>query len=55
MPKNKISEEYLENVKIFRGPTHNISNIPQFAPPKFMKDPLTEVDLEAYLQETEYD
>ena len=32
MPKTKISEEYMKNVKIYRGPTHDIPNLPQFAP-----------------------
>jgi len=41
MPKNKISEEYMKNVKIFRGPVHDIPNVPQFAPEKFIEDPLT--------------
>ena len=35
----------MENVNKFRGPTHNIQNIPQFAPPKFMRDSMTEIDL----------
>jgi len=36
MPKTKISEKYLKNLKIYRGPTHDIKNIPQFAPIKFI-------------------
>ena len=32
MPKNKLSLKYMENVILCRGPTHNLSNFPQFAP-----------------------
>ena len=52
IPKNKVSEKYMDNVKIFRGPTHNITNIPQFAPPKFMRDSMTEIDLQKFIDET---
>lgn len=44
MPKTKLSEDYLKNLKIFRGPTHDIANVPQFSPMKFIEDPLTQVD-----------
>lgn len=44
MPKNKVSEKYLENLKIFRGPTHNIAHLPQFAPKSSSKNPLTDID-----------
>ena len=36
MPKTKLSEEYLKNLKIYRGPTHDIPNVPQFAPMRFI-------------------
>ena len=42
----------MDNVKIFRGPTHNIANIPQFAPPKFMRDSMTEIDFQKFIEET---
>ena len=49
MPKNKLSEKYLENVKIFRGPTHTIPHLLQFAPkPKFFT-PLA-ADMEEYIK-----
>lgn len=50
MPKNKVSEKYFDNVKIYRGPTHDIPNIPQFAPEKLMMDSLTEMDLQKYAE-----
>ena len=32
MPKNKLSQKYLDNLVLCRGPTHNYNNFPQFAP-----------------------
>jgi ribosomal protein L13 len=46
MPKNRLSESYLKNLKIFRGPTHDFPNLPQFAPMRFIENPLTEVNME---------
>jgi hypothetical protein len=34
MPKNKISGKYMENVFLFRGKTHDLNFLPQFAPDK---------------------
>lgn len=34
MPKNKLSEKFLNNLVLCRGPTHSLSNFPQFAPDK---------------------
>lgn len=48
MPKTKGIEEYLKNLKIYRGPTHDIPNIPQFAPIRFIENPLAELDMEQY-------
>ena len=53
MPKNKISEKYMENVKIFRGPTHDIPNLPQFSPPKSMFDPLANIKMDEYFKQAE--
>jgi hypothetical protein len=32
MPKNKLSAKYMANVKLYRGPTHDLPFLPQFAP-----------------------
>lgn len=45
MPKNKLSEKYLQNLKIYRGPNHDIKGLPQFMPPKSMKTPLAHIDI----------
>lgn len=45
MPKNKLSEKYLENLVLCRGPTHNYSNFPQFSPDKRIYDYLPETDI----------
>lgn len=50
MPKNKLSGNYMENVKIFRGPTHSISHLPQFAPDKNIYEYLPEANLEEYIR-----
>jgi len=50
MPKNKISGKYLENLKIFRGPTHDIPHLPQFAPDKNIYEYLPEANLEEYIR-----
>lgn len=51
MPKTKISEAYMKNLKIFRGPTHTLPNVPQFAPDRFIQDPLTQIDFKKYYDE----
>lgn len=45
MPKNKLSQKYLDNVVLCRGPTHNFANLPQFAPDKKIYEYLPETDL----------
>ena len=45
MPKNKLSVKYMENVILCRGPTHNFSSIPQFAPDKKVYQYLPDADL----------
>jgi hypothetical protein len=45
MPKNKLSEKYLDNVILCRGPTHRFNNFPQFAPDKKVYEYLPETDL----------
>ena len=45
MPKNKLSEKYLDNLILCRGPTHQFSNLPQFAPDKKIYEYLPEIDL----------
>lgn len=50
MPKTKISEEYLKNIKFFKGPTHNLPNIPQFAPMRFIENPMTQLDIQKYVE-----
>ncbi len=45
MPKNKLSEKYLDNLILCRGPTHQFSNMPQFAPDKKIYEYLPEIDL----------
>ena len=49
MPKNRLSEKYLENVKIFRGPTHSIPHLLQFAPKPKTWTPLS-MDLQDYIK-----
>lgn len=41
----------MKNLKLFRGPTHTLPNIPQFAPDRFIHDPLTQIDFKKYLEE----
>lgn len=50
MPKNKLSGNYMENVKIFRGPTHEIAHLPQFAPDKNIYEYLPEANLQEYIR-----
>lgn len=50
MPKNKLSGDYMENVKIFRGPTHTISHLPQFAPDRNIYEYLPEANLQEYIR-----
>lgn len=45
MPKNKLSEKYMANVILCRGPTHSLSPFPQFAPDKKIYEYLPETDL----------
>ena len=52
MPKNKISAKYLENVKIYRGPTHDIPNLPQFAPDRNIYEYLPESNLDMLIKTT---
>ena len=51
MPKNRLSEKYLQNIKIYRGPTHNIPHLPQFMPDQNIYDNLPHVDLEKLIEE----
>lgn len=55
MPKNKISEKYLKNLKLYRGPTHDLPHLPQFAPDRFIHDPLTQIDFKKYYEEHKED
>ena len=41
----------MKNVKFYRGPTHDLPNIPQFAPNRFIKNPLAQIDFEKYMEE----
>ena len=34
MPKNKLSMKYIDNLLLFRGPTHNLPQFPEFSPDK---------------------
>lgn len=35
----------MENIKIYRGPTHDIPHLPQFAPDRSIYDVLPEINL----------
>lgn len=50
MPKNKLSAKYLENLKIFRGSTHDIPHLPQFAPDQNIYEYLPESNLQEYIK-----
>ncbi len=50
MPKNKLSAKYLENVKIFRGPTHDLPHLPQFAPDRNIYEYLPQANLEEFIK-----
>lgn len=50
MPKNKVSGKYLENLKIYRGPTHDIPHLPQFASKPKVFDPLADINLREYVK-----
>ena len=45
MPKNRLSEQYMKNVHIFRGPTHSFKFLPQFAPDLNIYEALPETDM----------
>lgn len=45
MPKNKVSGKYMENLKIFRGPTHDFAHLPQFAPDRNIYEYLPESNM----------
>lgn len=34
----------MKNLKLYRGPTHDLPHIPQFAPSRFIENPLTQID-----------
>ena len=46
MPKNKISGQYLGNLKIYRGPLHDLQHLPQFAPDDNVYEYLPEANLD---------
>ncbi len=50
MPKTKISGNYMENVKIFRGPTHTLSHLPQFAPDRNIYEYLPESNMQEFIR-----
>jgi hypothetical protein len=50
MPKNKLSQKYLDNLVLCRGPTHAFPNFPQFAPDKKIYEYLPETDIEQYIK-----
>lgn len=43
----------MTNLKIYRGPNHDIKGLPQFLPPKSMKSPLAHINLENMIKEAE--
>jgi hypothetical protein len=45
MPKNSLSVEYLKNLHVFRGNTHDFEFLPQFAPDQNIYEGLPEIDL----------
>jgi len=53
MPKNKLSQKYMENVILVRGPTHNLKNFPEFAPDKRRYSMLPQVNLLELLKNDE--
>lgn len=53
MPKNKLSQKYLDNLVLCRGPTHNYNNFPQFAPDNKIYEYLPETDLLEYIKTAE--
>lgn len=53
MPKNKLSMKYLDNLMIFRGPTHNLPQFPEFAPDKKIYSLLPETNLLELVQKDE--
>lgn len=50
MPKNKLSQKYLDNLILVRGPIHNLNNFPQFAPDKKVYSFLSEVNLNEFIK-----
>ena len=53
MPKNKLSQKYLDNLVLCRGPTHGFNNFPQFAPDNKIYEYLPETDLMEYIKTTD--
>jgi hypothetical protein len=53
MPKNKLSMKYLDNLILCRGPTHNLSHFPEFAPDKKIYSLLPETNLLELVQKDE--
>jgi hypothetical protein len=45
MPQNKVSEKYMQNLVLCRGPTHNYKQFPQFAPDRTTYSLLPKIDL----------
>jgi hypothetical protein len=50
MPKNTLSEKYMKNVHIFRGPTHGFKFLPQFAPDLNIYEALPEIDMKEVIK-----
>lgn len=50
MPTNKLSQKYLDNLVLCRGPTHGYNNFPQFAPDNKIYEYLPETDLMEYIR-----
>jgi len=53
MPKNKLSEKYMQNLVLCRGPTHNYKQFPQFAPDRKTYSLLPKIDLLEMIKQDE--
>ena len=53
MPQNKVSEKYMQNLVLCRGPTHNYKQFPQFAPDRTTYSLLPKIDLLEMIKQDE--